>query len=205
MHDKVKLIPAGRPGLDCRQPNMSHLPPHPSRGGDSHQQARQVVVVTRVQEGGLVTGQLVSAAARQTLQFLSCKLPAAELLMTRVDRVEDLDHTLLFGTKVKGELLRCQTQLAREPITRKDVPVILIDWGTATRVNLDSLFHLPQELAALRPVVGWFRLRGCGHAGVMDFDRLVGREVQMEEVDTGIFNCYCDGDLINELQCENLL
>ena len=64
--------------------------------------------VTCVQEGGLVAGQLVSAAASQTLQFLECKLPAAEMLMAGVDRVEDLDHTLLYGTKVKGELVRCR-------------------------------------------------------------------------------------------------
>ena len=118
--------------------------------------------------------------------------------MAGVGRVEDLDHTLLYGTKVKGELVRCQTHLTREHITKESVSVMLIDWGTSAVVTLQSLFHLPQELAALKPPVGWFRLRGCGQAGVRDMQGLVGKEVMMEEVETGIFDCYCLGQLVNK-------
>ena len=193
----IKLIPAGRPGLDSRQPghpNMSHFPPARASASTKKQ---QTVEVTSVQEGGLVIGQVVSAAASQTLQFLSCKLPAAELLMTRVDRVDDLDHTFLYGARVKEKLVRCQTQLTRGSITKEKVSLTLIDWGTTATVDFQSLFHLPQELAALRPAIGWFRMRGCGHVTAKDMERLMGMVVHMKEVDTGIFNCYHDGQLVN--------
>ena len=62
--------------------------------------------------------------------------------------------------------------------------MMLIDWGTSDVVTLQSLSHLTQELAALQPVMGRFRLRGCGHAGVKDMQGLVDKEVLMEEVET---------------------
>ena len=82
---------------------------------------------------------------------------------------------------MKGELVRCQTHLAKECVS-----VMLIDWGTSDVVTLQSLSHLTQELAALQPVMGRFRLRGCGHAGVKDMQGLVDKEVLMEEVETAM-------------------
>lgn len=160
----------------------------------------QVVVVTSVQEGGMVSGQIVSAAAKQTLQFLSCKLPTAELLMAKVDRIKDLDHTLLYGARVNNELVRCQTKLSiRETHTEDSIPVTLIDWGTSHKVTLGSLFHLPQELAALSPLSGWFRLQGCGQVKVEQLETLVGKQVQMEMVGTGLFMCCYDGQVMNDM------
>ena len=72
--------------------------------------------------------------------------------------------------------------------------MMLIDWGTSDVVTLQSHSHLTQELAALQPVMGWFRLRGCGHAGVKDMQGLVDKEVLMG----GIFDCYCVGQLVNK-------
>eukprot|EP00092_Neocalanus_flemingeri_P024466 GFUD01026531.1.p1 GENE.GFUD01026531.1~~GFUD01026531.1.p1 ORF type:complete len:140 (-),score=52.41 GFUD01026531.1:460-879(-) len=120
------------------------------------------------------------------------------MLMAGVDMVEDLDHTLLYGTKVKGELVRCQTRLTSDPITQDSVPVLLVDSGTSIVVTLESLFHLPLELAALQPVAGCFRVGGWDQAGVRDMESLVDKVVDMVEVATGIFKCYYKGQLVNK-------
>ena len=65
--------------------------------------------------------------------------------MAGVDMVDDLDHTLLCGTKVKGELVRCQTYLTREHITKECVSVMLIDWETYDVVTLKLLFCYPSR------------------------------------------------------------
>ena len=159
-----------------------------------------VVMVTSAQEGGMVSGQTVSPAAEQTLQYLSCKLPTAELLMAKVTRLRDLDHTLLYGTRVNEKLVRCQTKFSsRETLKEDNIPVTLIDWGTSEKVALRSLFHLPQELAALSPVSGWYRLHGCGQVKVELLESIVGKQVQMEMVDTGLFNCCYEGQAMNVL------
>ena len=196
LHSKLLVIPSGRPALEKRLPRQ-RLAASSLVRKIGRQKTRLEVLVTQVQMGGLVTGQLETEAARETLQFLSCKLPAAEMLMDGVERVEDLDHTLLYGTKVKEELVRCQTQLTNNPVTNDCIPVSVIDWGTSTEVTLRSLFHLPLELAALQPGTACFRLKGWDKAGVRDMEDLMGKLVEMVEVDIGIFECLWKGQVVN--------